>query len=60
MEGIVRVRFREKRGQVYCHDCLAKDLQRDLHAVKEAVLGRRTMFRAGCCPCGKAGIMYAG
>jgi len=56
----VRVRFREKRGQVYCHDCLAKDLQQDLHAVKEAVLGRRTMFRAGCCPCGKAGIMYAG
>jgi len=27
MESMVRQRLREKRGQVYCADCLAKDLQ---------------------------------
>ncbi len=26
MESMVRQRLREKRGQVYCADCLAKDL----------------------------------
>jgi hypothetical protein len=62
IESIVRVRLRERKGQAYCRDCLAKDLQQDLHAVKEAAdaLVRLAMFRAGRCPCGKAGVMYAG
>ena len=27
IEGMVRQRLREKNGQVYCADCLAKDLE---------------------------------
>jgi hypothetical protein len=62
MESIVWVRLREKKGQVYCPDCLARDLRQDPRAVKEAAdaLVRRASFRAGGCPCGKVGIMYVG
>ncbi len=37
MESIVRGRLREKRGQVYCPDCLAKDLPQNPQTVKEAM-----------------------
>ena len=62
MESMVRQRLREKRGQVYCADCLAKDLQQDPKAVKMAMdtLARGMSFRTRRCPCGKAGIMYVG
>jgi hypothetical protein len=29
VESMVRQRLREKNGQVYCADCLAKDLEQD-------------------------------
>jgi hypothetical protein len=36
MESMVRQRLREKRAQVYCADCLAKDLQQDPVEVRAA------------------------
>ncbi len=60
MESIVRGRLREKRGQVYCPDCLAKDLPQNPQTVKEAMnaLADVPAFRLGACPCGNGGIMY--
>jgi hypothetical protein len=62
MESMVRQRLRDKKGQVYCADCLAKDLHQDPKAVKVAMdtLARGMSFRTRSCPCGKAGIMYVG
>ncbi len=62
MESMVRQRLRDKKGQVYCADCLAKDLQQDPKVVKVAMdtLARVKSFRTRGCPCGKAGIMYVG
>jgi hypothetical protein len=62
MESMVRQRLRDKKGQVSCADCLAKDLRQGPNAVKVAMdaLVRGMSFRARRCPCGKAGIMYVG
>jgi hypothetical protein len=58
-ESMVRQRLREKNGQVYCADCLAKDLEQDPTEVRAAmdVLAARPNFSAGSCPCGRTGIM---
>ena len=37
IESMVRQRLREKNGQVYCADCLAKDLEQDPTEVKAAM-----------------------
>jgi hypothetical protein len=37
MESMVRQRLREKNGQVYCADCLAKDLEQDPSEVRAAM-----------------------
>jgi len=37
MESIVRQRLREKNGQVYWADCLAKDLEQDPSGVRAAM-----------------------
>jgi hypothetical protein len=60
MESMVRQRLREKRGQVYCADCLAKDLQQDPAEVRAAVaeLAGRQTFIAGGCACGGTGLGY--
>ena len=47
-------RLREKNGQVYCADCLAKDLEQD---PSEVILAPRQNFSPGSCPCGQTGIM---
>lgn len=62
VESIVQERLRQKRGQVYCPDCLAKDLQQDPQMVKAAVdtLARLSIFKVRACPCGKGGLMYVG
>jgi hypothetical protein len=59
MESMVRQRLREKNGQVYCADCLAKDLEQDPTEVRAAmdVLTPRQNFSAGSCPCGQTGLM---
>jgi hypothetical protein len=59
IESMVRQRLREKNGQVYCADCLAKDLEQDPTEVKAAmdVLTARQTFAGGLCPCGKTGLM---
>jgi hypothetical protein len=59
MESIVRQRLREKKGQVYCADCLAKDLEQDPAEVSAAMaeLAPRQNFSAGSCPCGQMGLM---
>jgi hypothetical protein len=60
MESVVRWRLREKRGQVYCHDCMAKDLNQSPQTVKKTMdaLADLPTFQLGACPCGKGGIMY--
>ena len=60
MERMVRQRLREKRGQVYCADCLAQDLQQDPAKVRAAMaeLAGRPTFIAGGCPCGGTGLGY--
>jgi hypothetical protein len=62
MESIVRGRLQQKRGQVYCHDCLANDLQQDPQVVKAAMdtLAGLSIFKVRACPCGKGGLMYLG
>jgi len=59
MESMVRQRLREKNGQVYCAECLAKDLEQDPTEVRAAmdVLAPRQNFAAGSCPCGQTGLM---
>jgi hypothetical protein len=59
VERMVRQRLREKNGQVYCADCLAKDLEQDPREVRAAmdVLAPRHNFSAGSCPCGQTGLM---
>jgi hypothetical protein len=59
LESMVRQRLREKNGQVYCADCLAKDLEQDPSEVKAAMdgLAPRQNFSAGSCPCGQTGLM---
>ncbi len=37
VESMVRQRLREKNGQVYCADCLAKDLEQDPTEVRAAM-----------------------
>ncbi len=58
MESRVRQRLREKNGQVYCADCLAKDLELDPTEVRAAMdaLAARQDFSAGPCPCGQTGL----
>jgi hypothetical protein len=58
MESMVRQRLREKRGQVYCADWLAQDLQQDPAEVRAAMaeLAGRQTFIAGGCPCGGTGL----
>jgi hypothetical protein len=58
MESMVRQRLREKKGQVYCADCLAKDLEQDPAEVRAAMdaLAPRQNFSAGSCPCGQTGL----
>jgi len=60
MENMVRQRLRQKQGQVYCADCLAKDLQQNPAEVRAAMdtLVSRTMSVAEACPCGGTGLMY--
>ena len=60
VESTVRQRLREKRGQVYCADCLAQDLQQDPVEVRAAMaeLAVRQDFMAGGCPCGATGLAY--
>jgi hypothetical protein len=60
MESMVRQRLRDKKGQVYCADCLAKDLQQDPVEVRAAMaeLAARQNFTAGGCPCGGTGLAY--
>jgi len=62
MESTVRQRLREKNGQVYCADCLAKDLEQDSREVRAAmeVLAPRQDFSAGSCPCGQQDSCFAG
>jgi len=59
VERMVRQRLREKNGQVYCADCLAKDLEQGPREVKAAmnVLAPLENFSAGSCPCGQTGLM---
>jgi hypothetical protein len=59
MERTLHGRLREKKGQVYCHDCLAQDLQQNPEEVRAAmdVLAPRQNFSAGSCPCGQMGLM---
>jgi len=59
VESMVRQRLRDKSGQVYCADCLAKDLEQDPREVRAAmdVLAPRQNFSAGSCPCGQPGLM---
>jgi len=61
MESMVRQRLREKNGQVYCADCLAKDLGQDPTEVRAAmgVLAPRQSFATGSCPCGQTGLMLS-
>jgi len=51
-----------EEGQVYCPDCLAKDLEQSPQTVKEAMdaLADLPTFPFGACPCGQGGIMYVG
>ena len=58
IEGMVRQRLREKNGQVYCADCLAKDREQDPREVRAAmdVLVPHQNFSAGSCPCGQTGL----
>lgn len=51
--------LREKNGQVYCADCLAKDLEQDPSEVRAAmdVLAPLENFSAGSCPCGQTRLM---
>ena len=58
MESMVRQRLRDKKGQVYCADCLAQDLQQDPTEVRAAMdaLAPRQNFSAGPCPCGQTGL----
>ena len=60
MESMVWQRLRQKRGQVYCADCLAQDLQQDPAEVQAAMdmLAPRQMSAAEACPCGGTGLMY--
>ena len=60
MERLVRQRLREKKGQVYCALCLAKDLQQDPAKVQTALdeLAPRQVFSVGPCPCGRTGLTY--
>ena len=62
MESMVRQRLREKNGQVYCADCLAKDLEQDPREVRAAmeVLVPLENFSTGSCPCGQTGLMLRG
>jgi hypothetical protein len=39
VESMVRQRLREKNGQVYCAECLAKDLEQDPTEVRAAMDG---------------------
>ena len=57
VESMVRQRLREKNGQVYCAECLAKDLEQDPTEVRAAmdVLAPRQNFATGPCPCGQTG-----
>jgi hypothetical protein len=59
VESMVRQRLREKSGQVYCADCLAKDLEQDPTEVRAVmdVLAPRQDFADGSCPCGQTGLM---
>jgi hypothetical protein len=57
VESMVRQRRREKNGQVYCADCLAKDLEQDPGEVRAAMDVPRQNFSAGSCPCGQTGLM---
>ena len=58
VESMVRQRLREKNRQVYCADCLAKDLEQDPTEVRAVmdVLAPRQNFAAGFCPCGQTGL----
>jgi hypothetical protein len=58
LESIVRQRLHEKQGQVYCADCLAKDLEQDPAEVRVAMdaVAPRENFAAGSCPCGQTGL----
>jgi len=58
VESMVRQRLRDKDGQVYCADCLAKDLEQDPREVRAAmdVLVPHQNFSAGSCPCGQTGL----
>lgn len=62
IESIVRQRLREKKGQVYCADCLAKDLEQDPAEVRTAMdeLAPRQGFLSRACPCGQTGLMLRG
>jgi hypothetical protein len=59
MENMVQQRLRQKQGQVYCADCLAKDLQQNPAEVRAAMdtLVSRNMSVADACPCGGTGLM---
>ena len=59
MESMVLQRLREKSGQVYYGECLAKDLEQDPSEVRAAmdVLAPRQNFSAGSCPCGQTGLL---
>ena len=59
VESMVRRRLREKNGQVYCAECLAKDLEQDPTEVRAAmdVLAPCQNFATGSCPCGHMGLM---
>jgi len=60
VESLVRERLRAKMGQVYCADCLAKDLQQAPNQIQAAMdeLAQRQAFSAEVCPCGGAGLRY--
>ena len=60
VERLVRERLRQKKGQVYCAECLAKDLQEDPAKVRAAMdeLASRQAFSTGACPCGGTGLTY--
>jgi hypothetical protein len=56
---MVRQRLREKRDQVYCADCLAKDSSKPVEVrAAMAELAVRQDFMAGGCPCGGTGLAY--
>ena len=59
VESMVRQRLREKNGQVYRADCLAKDLEQDPREIRAAmeVLAPRLNFSAGSCSCGQTALM---